>query len=78
MFVWKFSEPVDRDKHSDGIFRRTLKIGKNFTKNLEKQPKIEKKNLENHEIGKKYLVDTLSPCFIEVSVFLFEVLIPKS
>ena len=39
MYVWKFSEPVDWDKHSDGIFRRTLKIGKNSTKNLEKQQK---------------------------------------
>ena len=59
MFVWKFSEPVDRDKHSDGIFRRTLKIGKNFTKNLEKQPKNLEKKLENLEIGKKYVADTL-------------------
>ena len=59
MFVWKFSEPVDRDKHSDGIFRRTLKIGRNFTQNLEKQPKNWEKNLENLESGKKYLGDTL-------------------
>ena len=53
MFLWKFSEHVDWDKHFDGGFRRTLKIGKNFTKNLEKQPKNWEKNLENLEIGKK-------------------------
>ena len=53
MFVWKFSEPVDRDKHSDGIFGKTLKIGKNFTQNLEKQPKNREKNPGNLEIGKK-------------------------
>ena len=55
MFVWKFSEPVDRDKHFNEIFRRALKIGKNFTKNLEEQPKNRGKNLENLEIGKKNL-----------------------
>ena len=60
MFVWKFSGPVDRDKHSDGVFRRTLKIGKNFTKKSWKTAKkLRKKTLENLEIGKKYLADTL-------------------
>ena len=59
MFVWRFSEPLDRDKYSDQIFRRTLKIGKNFTENLEKQPKNGEKILVNLDIGKKYLTDTL-------------------
>ena len=49
----EFSEHVDRDKHSDGIFRRTLKMGENLTKNHEKQPKNWEKNFENLEIGKK-------------------------
>ena len=66
MYVWKFSEPVDWDKHTDGIFRRTLKIGKNSTKNLEKQQKNWEKKLENLEIGKKYLADTLTVLQIKI------------
>ena len=37
-----YSEPVDRDKHSNGIFRKALIIGWNFTKNLKNSQKIGK------------------------------------
>ena len=47
------------------FFRRTLKTGKKFTKNLENSQKIERKNLENLEIGKKYLADTLLQLILE-------------